>query len=122
MHLMTPNNFAMKDWHIEHAEKVLVRFARGLSPSASAFEKRNFKKYGTLAYCTKQIQYDMKHGVELNEIMELFRGIRLNAEYADLRSNDEAAARLQEIEDQLSGAQKIREDRFLWHRNSYKSI
>lgn len=119
---MTPNNFAMKDWHLEHAEKVLVRFARGLSTNASSFEKRNFKRYGTLTYCTKQIQYDMKHGVELDEIMEIFRRIRLNAEYADLRSNGEAAARLQEIEDQLSGAQKIREDRFLWHKNSHKSV
>lgn len=73
-----------------------------------------------LAYCAKQIQYDMKHGVELNEIMEVFRRIPLNGEYADLRSNGEAAARLQEIEDQLSGAQKIREDRFLWHRNAFK--
>jgi hypothetical protein len=38
-----PNSFAMKDWHLEHVEKVIVRYVRGLSPSATSFEKRNFK-------------------------------------------------------------------------------
>jgi hypothetical protein len=119
---MKSNNFAMKDWHLEHVEKVIIRFAQGLSADASSFEKRNYKKYGTITYCMKQIEYDMKHGVEKGEVMELFRKIRLNEKYATLRSNPEAAARLQEIEDQLSGQQKIaEEDRFLWHRNAYRT-
>ena len=53
----------MKDWHLEHVEKVIVRYVRGLSPNATSFEKRNFKKYSTMSNCTKQIEYDKKHGV-----------------------------------------------------------
>lgn len=111
----------MKDWHLEHVEKVIVRFAQGLSPDASSFEKRNYKRYGTVAHCSKQIEYDMKHGVEKAEVMELFRRIRLDEKYSKLRADVEAVARLQVLEDQLSGAQKIlAEDRFLWHKNAYR--
>ena len=42
---MKPNNFAMRDWHLEHIEKVINRYIKGISPDASSFEKRNFKKY-----------------------------------------------------------------------------
>ena len=45
-----PNSFAMKDWHLEHVEKVIVRYVRGLSPNATSFEKRNFKKYSITYY------------------------------------------------------------------------
>jgi hypothetical protein len=119
-HLLKPNNFAMKEWHAEHIEKVIVKFARGLSPDASAFEKRSYKKYGTITHCTRQIEYDMKHGVEHTEVMEIFRKIRLDKMYKELQSNAEATARLRELEDLFSGAQKIaEEDRFRWHRNAF---
>jgi hypothetical protein len=115
---MKPNNYAMKDWHCEHVEKVVVRFAKGLSPDASSFEKRNYKKYGTITHCVKQIEYDMQHGVEKTEVMEIMRKIRLDEKYAELRLNAEANARLEELEDQLSGAKKV--DELLWHRNAYR--
>jgi hypothetical protein len=118
---VNPNNFAMKDWHLEHVEKVVVRFAHGLSHDASSFEKRNYKKYGTITFCARQIEYDMKHGVGREEVMEVFRKIRLDKKYAKLRSDAGAVVRLQELEDLLSGAQKISsEDKFLWHRNAYR--
>lgn len=119
-YLLKPNNFAMKDWHAEHVEKVIVHFAKGLPPDASSFEKRSYKKYGTITHCTRQIAYDMKHGVEQIEVMEIFRKIRLDKEYKELQSNAEAIARLRELEDVFSGAQKIAEgDRFRWHRNAF---
>lgn len=40
------NNYAMKDWHLEHVEKTIVRFATGLSQDANYYERRNYKKYG----------------------------------------------------------------------------
>jgi prephenate dehydrogenase len=128
---MKSNNFAMKDWHLEHVEKVIIRFAQGLSADASSFEKRNYKKYGTITYCMKQIEYDMKHGVKQNEVMRVFRKVRLNNKYAKLRSSTEAVARLQEIEDLLadrqgiesrSGGRREEEKKFLWHKNAYRGI
>ncbi len=116
---MKPNNFAMKAWHLEHVEKTIVRFIKGLSPDASSFEKRNYKKYGTISYCIKQIEYDMKHGVDKTEVMEILRKIRLAANYADLRQNAEAVERLERLEDQLSGAQKV-EESLSWYNNAYR--
>ncbi|WP_148699565.1 hypothetical protein [Candidatus Nitrososphaera evergladensis] len=117
----------MKDWHLEHIEKVAVKFARGLASTATYSEKRNHKKFGTATFCIKQIEYDMKHGVEKSEVMEVFRKIRLDEKYAKLWSNVEALNRLQELEDRLllTGGQEIvgaaaKDDRFLWHKNAYK--
>ena len=53
---MKPNNYAMKDWHLEHVEKVIIRFIKGISPDASSFEKRNYKRYSTVSSCAKHIK------------------------------------------------------------------
>jgi hypothetical protein len=73
---MKPNNFAMRDWHLEHVEKVILRYIKGLSDDASSFEKRNFKKYSNVASCSKQIEYDMKHGVTAEEVIAVMQKIR----------------------------------------------
>ncbi|MGH9856311.1 MAG: hypothetical protein ACRD4B_00570 [Acidobacteriota bacterium] len=109
----------MKGWHLEHAEKAIVRFAVGLSEDASEFEKRNYRKYGTVAGCIRQIGYDMHHGVQKREIMEIIRKIRRNKKYAKIRSNPEAMMRLEELKDKLSGISK-EEERHAWHRHAYR--
>lgn len=98
---MKPNNFAMKDWHLEHVEKVIIRYIKGISPDASSFEKRNFKKYRTISSCSKQIEYDIKHGVALEEVIAIIQKIRTSESYTELRENPEVLQRLDEIERQL---------------------
>ena len=109
----------MKEWHREHAEKVIVRFATGLSADASDFEKRNYRKYGTVTGCVRQIEYDIHHGVQKGEIIEIIRKIRRNKKYASIRSDRKAMIRLQELGDQLSGISKEQE-RLAWHQYSYR--
>ena len=98
---MKTNNFAMKDWHLEHVEKVIIRYITGISPDASSFEKRNFKKYSTISSCSKQIEYDIKHGVALEEVIAIIQKIRTSESYTELRENPEVLQRLDEIERQL---------------------
>lgn len=112
-------NYPMKGWHREHAERTIVRFAIGLSEDASEFEKRNYRKYGTLAACIRQIEYDMHHGVQKREVMEIIRKIGRNKKYASIKSDREAMARLQELRDLLSGISK-EEERLAWHQHAYK--
>jgi hypothetical protein len=114
-----PNNYAMKEWHLEHVEKTIVRFAEGLSEDANSYERRNYKKYGGISHCIKQIEYDMHHGVQTDEVVELLRKIRLQKKYAKLRSNADAKLRLKELEDQLSGSPVLPE-KLQWHRYAYK--
>ena len=115
---MKPNNFAMKDWHLEHVEKVIVRFVKGLPPDASSFERRNHRRYGTLVRCLKQIEYDMQHGVQRSEVIEILRKIRLAKEHKELRSEPEALMRLEALEDKLSGTSRL--ENVLWHERAFK--
>lgn len=104
---MKPNNFAMRDWHLEHVEKVILRYMKGISPDASSFEKRNFKKYSTISNCSKQIEYDIKHGVTVQEVTELMNKIRNDASYSEVRQNQNAVQRLDELERQLNSPRKV---------------
>jgi hypothetical protein len=104
---MKPNNFAMRDWHLEHVEKVILRYMKGLSPDASSFEKRNFKKYSTLSSCAKQIEYDMKHGVTYEEVYAVMNKIRNDDSYSEIRRILEAVQRLDELERQLVSPKRV---------------
>ncbi|HEY7735106.1 MAG TPA: hypothetical protein VIB07_09970 [Nitrososphaera sp.] len=104
---MKPNNYAMKDWHLEHVEKVIIRFVKGISPDASSFEKRNYKKYSTVSSCAKQIEYDIKHGVTMDEVMGTMRRIRHDKQYRDLQKNPESMQRLDELERQIAAPKKV---------------
>ena len=104
---MKPNNFAMKDWHLEHVEKVIVRFVQGISPDASSFEKRNYKKYSTVSSCAKQIEYDIKHGVTMDEVLNVVRRIRHEKQFKELQKSPESLQRLNELERQISAPKKV---------------
>ena len=97
----------MKDWHLEHVEKVIVRFVKGISPDASSFEKRNYKKYSTVSSCAKQIEYDIKHGVTMDEVLNVVRRIRHEKQFKDLQKSPESLQRLDEIESQISAPKKV---------------
>ncbi len=104
---MKPNNYAMKDWHLEHVEKVVIRFIKGISPDASSFEKRNYKKYSTVSSCAKQIEYDIKHGVTMDEVLDVVRKIRHDKQYRDYQKNLESMQRLEELERQIMAPKKV---------------
>ncbi len=104
---MKSNRFAMKDWHLEHVEKVIVRYVRGLSPNATSFEKRNFKKYSTMSNCAKQIEYDKKHGVTKEEVMAVMQKIRTDESFSELLKNPDSVQRLDELEKQLATPKKV---------------
>ncbi len=104
---MKPNNYAMKDWHLEHVEKVIVRYAKGISPDASSFEKRNYKRYSSVSSCAKQIEYDIKHGVSMDEVLEVMRKIRRDKRFHDLQKIPEFLQRVDELQKQISGPKKV---------------
>jgi hypothetical protein len=104
---MKPNNYAMKDWHLEHVEKVIIRFVKGISPDASSFEKRNYKRYSSVSSCAKQIEYDIKHGVSIDEVLEVVRKIRHDRRFRDLQKDPESLQRLDELQRQISAPKKV---------------
>ena len=89
----------MMEWHVEHMEKTVIKYVKGLSEDASGWEKRNHKKYGKLASICKQIEYDIKHGVTTEQVLSMFHKVRNDSSFSQLRKGDGAIERLGEVED-----------------------
>src|SRR5436189_6049688 len=89
----------MKEWHLEHIEKIIVKFVTGLSANASRWEKRQHSRYGTLTSVCRQINYDVKHGVTNEQVLLLLQTIRNDSSYSSiLKDNSGSLERLDEIE------------------------
>jgi hypothetical protein len=89
----------MKEWHIQHMEKTVIKYIKGLPENATAWEKRQHRRYGGITRVCRQINYDIKHGVTNEQVLELLQTIRTDSSYLDLRSDVECMERLAEIED-----------------------
>ena len=76
---MIQNSFPMRDWHVKHMEKTLVKFVTGLSENATRWEKRVDKKYGRIGRVCRRIEYDIKHGVTNKEVCMFLQAIRVDS-------------------------------------------
>src|ERR671924_2062393 len=88
----------MMEWHVEHMEKTVVKYVTGLSPNASAWERRNHKRYGRLTNICRQIEYDIKHGVTNEEVLYTVQEVRNHSSFSSLRKIDGSTGRIDEIE------------------------
>jgi hypothetical protein len=88
----------MKQWHLEHVEKTIKKFIIGLSENASIWEKRQHKKYGTIANCCKQVDYDLKHGVTIEEVFLVLQKIKSDETFAPVLQNENSNNRFVDIE------------------------
>ena len=92
------NSFPMREWHVKHMEKTVVKFVTGLSVNATAWEKRQNKRYGRITSVCRQIGYDMKQGVTNEQVLLLLQKIRSDSSFSSLRKNDGSIERLDEVE------------------------
>jgi hypothetical protein len=88
----------MREWHIEHMEKTVVKFVKGLSANASMWEKRQNKRYGRITSVCRQIGYDIKQGVTNEQVLSLLQKIRNDSSFSGLRDNNGSTERLNEVE------------------------
>lgn len=102
MIFLVQNSFPMREWHVEHMEKIVTRYVKGISEDASAWEKRNHKKYGGLAHVSRQIEYDIKHGVAHDQVISTFQKLRHDSSFSTIRKVDGSMERLAEIEDHFT--------------------
>ena len=66
----------MRDWHVKHMKDTVIKYLTGLSEDASRWQKRIHKQYGNLAQVTKRIDYDIKHGVEKQEVLDFLELVK----------------------------------------------
>jgi hypothetical protein len=92
------NSFPMKEWHVEHMEKMVVKYVKGLSENASSWEKRNHKKYGGLNHICRQIEYDVKHGVTDTQVVHMLQKVRNDLSFSEIRNGNGSMQRLEDME------------------------
>ncbi len=63
----------MREWHIKHMEKIVIKFVTGLSESATNWEKRQNKRYGRISNVCRQIGYDIKQGATTNKFFCFYK-------------------------------------------------
>jgi enoyl reductase-like protein len=88
----------MKEWHVKHMEKTIIKFVIGLSANANRWEKRQHKYYGGITYVCKQIGYDIKHAATTDQVLLLLQKIRNDSSFSSLRKNDGSMQRLNELD------------------------
>ena len=88
----------MREWHVEHMEKIIVKYIRGLSENASAWEKRQHKRYGKITNTCRSIDYDIKHGVEKQEVLDFLELVKTDESYSELRKAIDFGYRLDTLE------------------------
>jgi hypothetical protein len=97
----------MRQWHVEHMQKTVLKYVKGLSVNANSWEKRNHKKYGSFTNICRQIEYDMKHGVTKDEIFASLAKIHNHSSFQVLRRDDSSMSRLSEIEQHFTKPPEI---------------
>ena len=88
----------MRDWHVKHMQDTVIRYLAGLSEDASRWQKRLNKQYGNLAQVTKRIDYDIKHGVEKQEVLDFLELVKTDESYNELRKAIDFGYRLDTLE------------------------
>ena len=103
----------MREWHIMHMEKTIIKFVTGLSDNANSWEKRQYKRYGGLNNICRQIHYDIKHGATIEQVLLLLQKIRNDSSFSSLQKNGESMQRLNELDKHFLPSKE--EKRYYWY-------
>ena len=95
---MIQNSFPMREWHVKHMEKTIIKFVTGLSVNASRWEKRQDKRYGKITNVCRQIGYDIKQGATIEQVLLLLQKIRNDSSFSNLQKNNDSMERLNELD------------------------
>ena len=88
----------MREWHVKHMEKTIIKFVTGLSVNATAWEKRQNKRYGRITNVCRQMSYDIKQGATNEQVIMLLQKIRNDSSFSSLQKDNESMERLNELD------------------------
>jgi hypothetical protein len=98
----------MREWHVEHMQKTIVKFVTELSENASSWQRKQYKKYNNIANVCRNIDYDIKHGVTNEEVLTFLEKVRNDSSYSDLQSNYGSMEKLDEVQRYILAAKNQR--------------
>jgi hypothetical protein len=88
----------MREWHVKHMEKTIVKFVTGLSVNATRWEKRQNRRYGRITNVCRQIGYDIKQGATTEQVLLLLQKIRSDSSFSSLQKDNGSMERLTELD------------------------
>jgi len=95
---MEQNSYTMREWHVKHMEKTLLKCVTGLAEDASRWEKRMNNKYGRISRVCKRIEYDIKHGVTNTQVCSFLQLLGTGSSFSEVRTHNGSIERLNEIQ------------------------
>jgi hypothetical protein len=116
------NSYPMKEWHVKHMENTLVKFVTGLSEDASRWEKRINNKYGRIGRVAKRIEYDIKHGVTINQVSSFLQLIRTGSAFSEIRTHNGSMERLNEIQGYFKAEDEMPQYHDKLNQNSFNLL
>lgn len=88
----------MREWHVKHMERTIVRFVRGLSENATLWEVRLNKKYGKISKVIKRIDYDIKHGATNQQVSSFLQLMKTDSIFIEAMACEGSMQRLNDLE------------------------
>ena len=116
------NSYPMKEWHVKHMENTLLKFVTGLSEDASRWERRINNKYGKIGRVAKRIEYDIKHGVTINQVSSFLQLIRTGASFSEIRTHNGSMERFIEIQGYFRAEDEIPQYHDKLNQNSFNLL
>ena len=106
MVLVEQNSYPLREWHMEHMQKTIIKYVTGISENtATNFQKRLHKRYnGNLTYVCKNIGFDIKHGVTNDQVLAFIDKVKSDPSYANMQQNADSIERLKSLEKHFTAA------------------
>ena len=82
-------------------QDVIVKYLNGPPEGASRFERRMHRKYGGVINVSKTIEYDIKHGVTINDVISFLVTLKSQASFSELRMVNGFDERMYQLEASL---------------------
>lgn len=98
MSFLKQNSFPMREWHVKHMERTIVRFVRGLSENATRWEVKLNNKYGKISNVIKRVDYDVKHGVTNEQVISFLQLMRTDSNYLEVMDSIGSLQRLDDLQ------------------------
>jgi hypothetical protein len=95
------NNYPMKEWHVEHMQKTILKYITGLTETekGSKWKVKQHKRYGgNLPNVRRNIDFDILHGVTKEEVSEFLDKIQNDPSFSDIRRIAGSIERIKELE------------------------
>ena len=83
-------------------KKLLKNLLRGYQKLLAYGKNDSTKDIGTITNCCKQVDYDLKHGVTIDEVIQVLHKIKDDETFAPVLQSENAILRFNEIEKYVS--------------------